>query len=373
MKRGAQEDIGPIALPKKKARTVDENSPDQGLSPAPIQKQFDSALDGPFITILFPKLDYPDLVTFSRACKQTQEWSMLEIERRAASRLLEAVVLGNQAEAERIIKCNPKLLISTQGKATDHTDKTFTGLSPFQAALCGWDDDMAAMMKPYFAQIENGQVEMENQSKEIFPNGIEAHVKAQEDAAFDFSEIINEILNAPENEVQAALNKQFDTNLALHQALESFRSKFDEISCHELVFNPQHFYRAIQQYIEAFDKTDSWDKRDLIWRQVFGYTQRHFSACYGQAVAQGIYYLVEEKEALRRSFNFRFGGGALFPLGGLAGAGYDFAASGRGRIRALRLLGLPLAHTGRFLFLCRAKAAGLEKLFQWYRGPVLDV
>lgn len=81
-------------------------------------------------------------------------------------------------------------------------------------------------------------------------------------------------------------------------------------------------------YYEDFDGAHSWNKRNLIWLQVVGYTQRHLSACYAQAVAQELYYPFNGMQPLRRAFDFRFSVGRVFPVLDGVDLGFDFAAGG---------------------------------------------
>ena len=276
------------------------------------------------------KLESPGLISFSETCHAFRKLTQPERGKReleSASYLLEAVVLGKKADVEKTLKKNPALLINTKGITKEYSGKITKGLSPFQAALCGDDDDMALMMKPYFDKIENGQAIMVEQFDAIFPNGLEAHREAQKKAAFDCSEIIEAILDAPIEDVQSALTKQFDINKPLYKKIDDFRQQFSKVSLNEKAFNLYHYLKAEEQYREAYNQTDSWGRRDLIWRQVVGWTQRFFSAYWGQAFAQGVYYLVKENEALNRHFNSRQNGDAVFPLRERAGLGFDEAAS----------------------------------------------
>src|SRR3990167_1899865 len=122
--------------------------------------------------------------------------------------------------------------------------------------------------------------------------------------------------------------------LTLMETLNRFREQFTQKSHHEIVFNPQHLLRAFEVYLTQFDGWD-WNKRDLFWRQLIGFVQRFLPACDAQAFAQGIYYLTEENEALRRSFDFRYGGGSFYPVdfNSCSSLGFDYAG---GPIRAPR-------------------------------------
>jgi hypothetical protein len=97
------------------------------------------------------------------------------------------------------------------------------------------------------------------------------------------------------------------------------------------VFNPYHLVRAFEIYDAEFENLDSWDKRALFWCQVIGFVRRYLPACYLQALAQWIYYIIENKEPLRRSFEFRDGrrdGVSILPSKAFSGLGFDFSGGG---------------------------------------------
>jgi hypothetical protein len=305
-----------------------------------VKKQIKPDLYEPFGYKVTPYSLNRDFLALSSTCKKLRGLTLEEREKRekeAASALLLAIVQGNENEAEKRLKEGPGLLKCALGEAKDYSGRDIKKLTPFQAALCSGDVEMVEMMKTYFDKLKNGKEEMEKQFKEIFPEGIDPHVKKQEKDVFDFSEILNAIKNAGNNEVTAALDKKFDKKSSLHQALDKFRKAFTDKSLSETVFNPTHLLKAFKMYNTEFDNFNNLDKRDLFWRQVIGYVQRYLPACYLQAFAQGIYGIVERNKKLGRSFDFSYGGGSIAPLGADARLGYDFAVGARWASGALRM------------------------------------
>jgi len=287
---------------------------------------------------IIPHLDNRGLLLFSQACSSTRTLTKQAREERVLSHLLQAVVQGNQTEAERVLALEPKLLLKATATAEDYSGKLIKNLAPFQAALCAGDVEMSEMMKPYFAKLENGQAEIEKQFKGVFPSSsdeeqafLQAHAESQKQAAFDFSEIVEAIVNASPDEVTTALARQYDDRMTLHKALSNFRQVLQDISYQDQVFNTYHLLSALQCYADRFDALGpDWDKRDLFWRQIVGFTQRYLPACYLQACAQGFYYIVEHGETLTRSFDFRHGGGSIRDLVWGAGLGFDWARGSLG-------------------------------------------
>ena len=228
-----------------------------------------------------------------------------------------AVVQGDLNQTEALIKARPPLLLSVKGRAVDYSRRTIKDLTPFQAALCAWDDEMCAVLKQYMSDEE-----MIRQYKEIFP---ECHEKIDEaQTPFDFSTLVDVITQSNDIDVQAQLNLEQNDSL-LCQTFNRFRDDFTLCSQQEILFNPKHLINAFEIYTENFKHWD-WNRRDLFWRQVIGYVQRFLPANLAQDVSQGLYCRVEEKEKSRRSFNFRFGGDVFFPLSfdSFSGLGFDY-------------------------------------------------
>jgi hypothetical protein len=107
---------------------------------------------------------------------------------------------------------------------------------------------------------------------------------------------------------------------------------------------------------------NKWDspKNKLCWRKVVGYAQRHLTACDKQAFAQGIYPLVYEGKKLSRSFEFRFGGGAIFPPAADSNSGLGYGSvppracgpgAGGGGVGGVGIL-------------CQTKTAAMQRLIQ---------
>ena len=257
--------------------------------------------------------DYPGMRVYKPLLAKFQE---------LVNSIVLVVVQGDLNQTETLIAQKPELS-SAKGEAIDYSRRLVSDVTPFQAALCAWDDEMWEMLEKYMTSEE-----VARQYQEIFPEGHEKYFADQ--TSFDFSVIVNAITQGSAADVQAALNKKQDDSL-LCQSLNQFRADFTALSYQEKVFNPKHLIKALELYDQQFENWD-WPKRDLFWRQVIGFTQRFLPANIAQDFAQGLNYRVEEKEKSRRSFNFRFGGGSIYPLifDSLSGLGFDYAVLERG-------------------------------------------
>jgi hypothetical protein len=370
--KGKEEDISDSSediLVEGLSSKDDSSEADEACGSEQLYQEQLPPLFDPFNSIMFKYLSDRDLENFSQACNQTRAWTSHELYERKkipTSTLLLSVVQGNETEVKRLL--NPGLVCSAIGKATDYSNRLIQDLTPFQAALCAGDVEMCEIMKECFFQLDDGQAEMERQFNEVFPDGLEAHVQTQQDNVFDFNEILQAIIRASDNEVTAALNKEFDNNLALHLALEKFRKAFTEKSLSETVFNPYHLLKAFETFDAEYDHLGNWDnsdKRNLFWRQVIGFVQRSLPACYLQAFAQGIYYILENKEPLRRSFDFRWGGDTILPPRDFSGLGFDFACWSCVAVKdALAAAGAILVNGPVLEIMCQAKTSSLEKLLR---------
>ncbi|PJD91451.1 MAG: hypothetical protein CK424_06450 [Legionella sp.] len=186
------------------------------------------------------------------------------------------------------------------------------------------DDELCAMLAKYMTEED-----MQNQYQDIFPTGHKSYYATQ--TPFDFSQIINAINLSDDADIQKALNLELPNITELWSNLVRFRANFAQHSYQEAVFNPQHLIKAFELYDSNFAQW-SWNKRDLFWRQVVGYVQRFLPANIAMDVAQGLHYRVEMEEPAQRSFNFRVGGGAIYPpgVGSFGGIGFEYAGGGHG-------------------------------------------
>jgi hypothetical protein len=163
--------------------------------------------------------------------------------------------------------------------------------------------------------------------------------------------------------------------------IEEFRRQFSELSNNEKIFNPHHLLRAFEVYNALWDQCErdgsdpDYKKRDLFWRQIIGYTQRFMPACYAQAFAQGLYYLVKvdqddswRPEAFERDLKLRCDNVSYFPLprDSRSGLGFDFAIYAAPLARVAGPLALGCVHV--FSNHGRAKHLAFRTLRSGFEG-----
>ncbi len=266
----------------------------------------------------------------------------------------------------------------------DFSRRKYSGLTPFQLALCNGDVEMCEMMKPYFAKLENGQAEMQEQYNEIFPKGMDLLVKEQKKAA-EQSPLLDNLakaLTAANNtdkgkqelqdvidlkgasftQTEEAREKKFD-QLTLVEVFNRFREEstklFQDEHKNNHVFNPYHLLKAYKIYEQNYD---NWtiEQCQAFWCQAVGYFQRFVPSCYAQAFAQGIYYIVENDEKLNRSFKFKHADNSSFcPINfvSCSGLGFNYAADAWG---PQRLSFWTIGTAQLFQKLCQTKTRSLE-------------
>lgn len=245
--------------------------------------------------------------------------------------LVQAIAYGDLKKSEELLQAHPDLLkslLTEKVTVLDYSRRKVKQKTAFQAALCAMDDELCAMLAKYMTEEE-----MQNQYQDIFPTGHKSYYATQ--TPFDFSQIFNAIHQGDDADIRKALSLELPNDTGLWEQLKQFRVNFTQHSCQEVVFNPQHLIKAFELYDGIF-KQWSWNQRNLFWRQVVGYVQRFLPANIAMDVAQGLYYRVEEKEPARRSFNFREGGGAIYPaaVDSFAGLGFEYTGGCLGKVYA---------------------------------------
>ena len=297
--------------------------------------------------------------------------------------ILQQVVYGQRAKVremlDKIKRENPALLkevltsVATQ-PIDDYSGKKIEDMKLLEAAaaanavaihpeLAADPDhqDMCEIIQSYFDSTDQtDQAEITTQYKTVLKRSLERqgeqlapgkennlhallteHQKAQEKNTFDFSKIIAAVTRAGSapDQITAALNKvgarfdeaddatraKSDDQLTLTESLNRFREQFEKHALKEVIINPHHLLKALQDYIVQYDRWNSDDQRRLFIRLVYGFVQRYLSAQEARVFAYGLVDSVENKHKVPDHFNFRFDPGYQFyPLvRSCTGLGFD--------------------------------------------------
>jgi len=223
-------------------------------------------------------LPIKDAANLSRTAS-TMLWLKEEyVDTIAVQKLLTHVVRGEEEQALKMIKANPRLLL-IPSEAIDYSGRTIKGTA-FQAALGAEDHIMAQKILEGFG--EEGKAIALEQLNAQYPEGIDAAVANNLETAYDFTDLINVIISGDED--------------ACNNALEQFRS--DMTTPKEITtgmhFNMQHLINAYEAYTNNFDRLANWENRNLFWVKVIGFIQRQMTANYAQYYCTGLYGVVEE-------------------------------------------------------------------------------
>lgn len=316
-----------------------------------------------------------------------------ELRKRAVQQLLHYIVAPKPEEApealnkaEAIIKANPDLLLEIGEVETYAADlegnHVWVSGTPLGLALAAEDHEMAVMIAKYLDEYFPG--EKQRQHRAQFPN------EEKEEKTEDFAHtadgkalhtIVNAIGKASDRACEQVLNhereiaaddKEAQTLLTELNAFREYIKPKGVITTGKH-FNMQLLIKAFALYDRKYVAFGHWDshKNNLCWRKLIGYMQRFLPACYAQAFAQGIHYIVECGGKLRRSFEFRYGGGSYFPLDSDPNfrLGYNYAAArgnlGRGDRGMAVVDGSDLfARAPVLRKLCQAKTATLQRIMQ---------
>ncbi|WP_133130427.1 F-box protein [Legionella yabuuchiae] len=265
-----------------------------------------------------------DLARLSRTSRTMFSLCHEPLAQRAVKTLLLHVIKGEEAEALKMINANLRLLfIPSQATAIDYSGRSYKDYTPFQAALLSHDVTLWRKIEPYFNKLPNGQEEKARQFKELFPEDL------PKQKSYNFNTLVQVISNSSDADIMAALRKE-NNDTSICEALKDFRTDFAALAMKETLFNPLHLITTLKIYDEQFTPW-SWNQRNLFCNQVIGYIQRFLPACHAQALCQGLYSIVIDKNPLRRSLNLQCDAGVYFPLTDLAGLGFDFGVySGTG-------------------------------------------
>ncbi|MDR3491106.1 MAG: hypothetical protein P4M12_03555 [Gammaproteobacteria bacterium] len=244
-------------------------------------------------------------------------------------KLLEHVVLGNQKEAEDIIKENPNLLLYKR-TVVDYSGRIIEGTA-LQIALGAEDvrfhDDEVAMVEMimrHLKKLPDGELKIQKQIQQQFPEGweIKENERAQNDLTA-LNKVIKTISDAqPNDDCEAAL-EEFRNHLKPKGVITTGKH-----------FNAQLLVEAYKLYIKNYDSFGGKSaKNKLVWRKVIGYIQRFLPANYAQAFCRGVHSVVLHGERLNRSLKFRFDNDvSFFPLDTNSDKrlGFNFALRGCG-------------------------------------------
>ncbi|ABX77169.1 hypothetical protein AYM93_10565 (plasmid) [Coxiella burnetii] len=273
---------------------------------------------------------------------------------------LDHVAKGNQVEVEKTLEQYGALLLWQEGQAETYAkdlngDPVIVRGTALQIALGAEDEDMVEVIVGFLDAVDPGEKYRQYQAQ--FPAEEEkAESLRQQEDLEALQTIVTAIGHASPRACAQVLDHEEnisdndDEAKTLLAALNVFRNdvKPKGVIKTGKQFNIQLLIQAFQFYDKNYETFGGFNspKNNLCCCKIIGYLQRFVPACYAQAFAQGIYYIVEGGEGLRRSFNFVLVMALIFRLTPFLIFVGDIIALGRDwdRGAAVRALG---AHAGR--------------------------
>jgi hypothetical protein len=219
---------------------------------------------------------------------------------------------------KKMLDANPSLLLLAGNVQTPGGDE-IRRVTLYEFLLGAGDDELAGIVLSYFAKIVNGEQEMIRQYERYRPH-IEGMLTQK---PYDLSPLIELIRKATPEQVTALLNKDMTGDNELCKALSQFRKDWAP----KVLIKPcMHYnYASLQHAFELLDlewnnlykaSNDNFDKIRLVWRQLIGFEMRRLPGIDRCVMAQGLYYVIDKKEVVGRSYALRGAGGAAgaFPV-----------------------------------------------------------
>ena len=281
--------------------------------------------------------------------------------------LLRLVAFGDLANVKAMLDANPAL-IGKAGHTVTPSGLLVRYVKPYECALGAGNFEMAKLIAGYFDQFTDGAEEKAAQDKKYLPH-IEALAAQLEskNPTYDVAPLIQQIINASDSEVTAALNKSQDLNIPLCKALKEFR---DVVRPPEQQTTGLHYnhYTTILQVLDLLDNRwqslsknyKNYARCDLVWRQVFGFLARSLSFPERCALARACQ---DNEQTLVCKYNNQ----QSFPescdrSSEAVGLGFDFAIFGADVAGGL-LWGCVGCRASRLGKLCRTKTACFQNFY----------
>ena len=233
---------------------------------------------------------------------------------------------------------NPGLLLLA-GNVKTPGGNEIRRVTIYEFLLGAGDEELAWIVQSYFAKIDNGEQERIRQFERYRPH-IDGMLTQKTD---DLSPMIELIKKATPEQVTALLKKDMTGEDDLCKALIQFR----KVWAPRVISKPcMHYnYNSLKHAFELLDRewnnlykasNNNFDKINLVWRQLIGFEMRRLPGIDRCVMAQGLYFVIERKEPVTRTYTFRIGGTDVsFPEtvadDSIDGLGGDFAAGDSGR------------------------------------------
>lgn len=222
-----------------------------------------------------------------------------------ALQLAASAKMEDRKELFSRIKKNPELLLKASNVRTSSVDARVVTIYEF--LLGSGDLRTAKKTHPYFAKIKNGKNERMRQYEKYRPH-IE-NVKNQK--PYDFAPLITLLKQSSNEDDIALLNDDLTRNSELRDAILQFRKDrapavLRKPGMHYNYSNLQYLFDVLKSEWGSLFKAsgNNYDKIRILWRLIIGFEMRRLPGVERCALAQGLHYLLDNKEPLARSYRF---------------------------------------------------------------------
>ncbi|MCL5272275.1 MAG: hypothetical protein M1486_02990, partial [Gammaproteobacteria bacterium] len=225
---------------------------------------------------------------------------------------LEYAAYARKEDVDALLKMlddNPRLLLETGNVKTPGGDD-IRRVTIYEFALGAGDYELAEKVQGYFSKIKTNDTEQQRARQyERYKPHIEGML---EQKPYDLTPLIDLIKKASAEDVTALLNKDMTGEDELCKALIKFRKDWAP----KVLTKPcMHYnYASLQHAFELLERewdnlyeasNNDHDKIHLVWRQLIGFEMRRLPGIDRCVMAQGLYYVIDKKEVVGRSYAFR--------------------------------------------------------------------
>jgi hypothetical protein len=140
--------------------------------------------------------------------------------------LLHHIAYGNLVAAKAMLETNPRLVLQA-GHVETPSGLKVMHTTPFECALGAGDPEMAKMIETYFDSKEmTGGAEVKEKQYACYRQHIENMLNPEKNPPYDFTLLIETLMAATAEDVEAALNLDMTHDSVLRDVLAQFRKDF---------------------------------------------------------------------------------------------------------------------------------------------------
>jgi hypothetical protein len=221
--------------------------------------------------------------------------------------LIHHIAYGNLTAAKAMLDANPRLVLQSAHTQTPSGLKVLHA-TPLECALGAGDPEIAEMIAPYFDQFDGGAKVRDDQFARYHLH-VEDILNCKINPPYDFSLLIDTLIEAPQEDVVAALNLDLNHESALRDVLVKFRKYFTVGTIvRGMHFNYLNLIQVFVVYQRYFDEfiiscNDHAFKLQLFCKEIIDPIMSSLPTIDRWTFLHGLYSIVEKSKKVSRSFN----------------------------------------------------------------------